>query len=466
MRIVFCSAEVVPFTKTGGLADVAGSLPQALEELGHELIVITPYYKAVKRTDVMPFSPNEVSVAKISKNIKVYLVGNEKHFGRDGIYGDKSGDYADNLERFSYYCHESLRLLKRLEEPVDVIHCHDWHTALIPVLLKNKYQKDPFFKNIKSVFTIHNLAYQGVFPKEQYELLSLDRELFHIDGFEFYDQINVMKAGIIFADRVTTVSPQYALEIQHKEYGCGLDGVLRTRPEGIAGIINGLDYDIWNPGTDPLIEYHYSSADWSNKANNKASLQKAVGLPEKTNVPLFGFVGRLCHQKGLDLLIESIEELMRFDVQLVFVGSGGDRYHRLLEACAAKYPEKIGLFLKFGEEMARRTYAASDFFLMPSVYEPCGLGQMISLCYGTIPLVHRTGGLADTISAYDPLRSFGNGFVFFQYTKEGLVFCFEQAVRAYKNPPQFNALVKRAFESRFTWDNSALEYEKIYREGV
>ncbi|MBP6343076.1 MAG: glycogen synthase GlgA [Candidatus Omnitrophica bacterium] len=466
MRIVFCSAEVVPFTKTGGLADVAGSLPQALEELGHELIVITPYYKAVKRTDVKPFSPNEVSVAKISKNIKVYLVGNEKHFGRDGIYGDKSGDYADNLERFSYYCHESLRLLKRLEEPVDVIHCHDWHTALIPVLLKNKYQKDPFFKNIKSVFTIHNLAYQGVFPKEQYELLSLDRELFHIDGFEFYDQINVMKAGIIFADRVTTVSPQYALEIQHKEYGCGLDGVLRTRPEGIAGIINGLDYDIWNPGTDPLIESHYSSADWSNKANNKASLQKAVGLPEKTNVPLFGFVGRLCHQKGLDLLIESIEELMRFDVQLVFVGSGGDRYHRLLEACAAKYPEKIGLFLKFGEEMARRTYAASDFFLMPSVYEPCGLGQMISLCYGTIPLVHRTGGLADTISAYDPLRSFGNGFVFFQYTKEGLVFCFEQAVRAYKNPPQFNALVKRAFESRFTWDNSALEYEKIYREGV
>ena len=464
MRIVFCSAEVVPFTKTGGLADVTGSLPQALEELGHELIIITPYYKAVKLTDVKPYSRNEVSVSKIGKNIKVYLVGNEKYFGRDGIYGDKNGDYADNLERFSFYCHESLRLLKRLEAPVDVIHCHDWHTALIPVLLKNKYQKDPFFKNIKSLFTIHNLAYQGVFPKEQYDLLDLDPELFHIDGFEFYDQINVMKAGIIFADRVTTVSPQYAIEIQHKEFGCGLDGVLRTRPEGIAGILNGLHYELWNPATDSLVEFHYSASDWSNKARNKVSLQRTIGLPEKPQVPLFGFVGRLCHQKGLDLLIQSIDELMRFDVQLVFVGSGGERYHRLLEACAAKYPQKIGLFLKFGEEMARRTYAASDFFLMPSVYEPCGLGQMISLCYGTIPLVHRTGGLADTISAYDPLRSYGNGFVFFQYTQEGFVLCFEQALRAYRNQPQFQSLIERAFNCRFTWDNSALEYEKIYKE--
>ena len=194
------------------------------------------------------------------------------------------------------------------------------------------------------------------------------------------------------------------------------------------------------------------------------SLQKAIGLPEKPNVPLFGFVGRLCHQKGLDLLIQSIDDLMRFDVQLVFVGSGGERYHKLLEACAAKYPQKIGLSLKFGEEMARRTYAASDFFLMPSVYEPCGLGQMISLCYGTIPIVYRTGGLADTIMAYDPLRSFGNGFVFFQYTQEGFVLCFEQALRAYRNQPQFQELIGRAFDCRFTWDNSALEYEKIYRE--
>jgi|CXWL01.1.fsa_nt_gi starch synthase len=463
MRIVICSSEVVPFTKTGGLADVAGSLPQALEELGHELIIITPFYKAVKFTEVKSYSLNEVAVSKIGKNIKVYLIGHEKYFGRDGIYGDKNGDYADNLERFSFYCHESLRLLKRLEAPVDVIHCHDWHSALIPVLLKNKYQKDAFFKNIKSVFTIHNLAYQGIFPKEQYSLLGLDPELFHIDGFEFYDQIDVMKGGLIFSDRVTTVSPQYAVEIQHKEFGCGLDGVLRSRPEGVAGILNGLDYDLWNPQDDPMVEFPYSSVDWSNKAKNKASLQKAVGLPEKSDVPLFGFVGRLCHQKGLDLLIQSMDELMRSDVQLVFVGSGGERYHKLLEACAAKYPEKIGLYLKFGEEMARRTYAGSDFFLMPSVYEPCGLGQMISLAYGTIPIVHRTGGLADTIFAYDPVRSVGNGFVFFKYSQEGFALCFGQAIRAYRDQAQFQALIRRAFACRFTWDNSALEYEKIYK---
>ncbi|MBL8012585.1 MAG: glycogen synthase GlgA [Candidatus Omnitrophica bacterium] len=464
MRIVFCSSEVVPFTKTGGLADVAGSLPQALEKLGHELIIITPYYKTAKFSEVKKYSLNEVAVSKIGKNIKVYLLGNEKCFGRDGIYGDKNGDYSDNLQRFSFYCYELLKLLKRLESPVDVIHCHDWHTALIPVILKNEYQKDPFFRNIKSVFTIHNLAYQGVFPKEQYVHLGLDPELFHIDGFEFYDQINVMKAGLIFADRVTTVSPQYAMEIQHREFGCGLDGVLRNRPEGVAGILNGLDYDLWNPQTDPLVEFPYSAKDWSNKAKNKASLQKAVGLPQRPDVPLFGFVGRLCHQKGLDILIESLDELMEHNIQLVFVGSGGERYHRLLEACAQKYPEKIGLFLKFGEEMARRTYAGSDFFMMPSVYEPCGLGQMISLCYGTIPIVHRTGGLADTITAYDPFRSTGNGFVFFQYTKEGFVFCFEQAVRAYNDKAQFKALIERAFACRFTWDKSALEYEKIYKE--
>jgi starch synthase len=464
MRIVICSAEVVPFTKTGGLADVAGSLPQALEELGHELIVIKPYYKSVKLPDVKTRSLNEVAVAKIGKNIKVYLIGNEQYFGRDGIYGDKNGDYVDNLERFSFYCHETLRLLKRIGEPVDVIHCHDWHAALIPVLLKNKYQKDPFFKKVKSVFTIHNLAYQGIFPKEQFHLMDVDRDLFHIDGFEFYDQINVMKAGILFADRVTTVSPQYAIEIQHKEYGCGLDGVLRTRPEGIAGILNGLDYEIWDPSTDPLIEHHYSQDDWSNKAQNKASLQKALGLPQRPEVPLFSFVGRLCHQKGLDLVLQVIDQLAEFDVQMVFVGSGGDRYHKLLETAAAKHPTKIGVYLKFGEELARRTYAGSDFFLMPSVYEPCGLGQMISMGYGTIPLVHRTGGLADTITQYDPYRGAGNGFVFWQYNKEGFIRCFEHALKAYRNQPQFQALIKRAFESRFTWDNSALEYEKMYKE--
>lgn len=464
MKIVFCSAEVVPFTKTGGLADVAGSLPQALEELGHELTIIKPFYKSVKFNEVKTFSPNEVALTKIGKNIKVYLIGNEQYFGRDGIYGDKDGDYPDNLERFSFYCHETLRLLKRLNEPIDVIHCHDWHASLIPTLLKNKYQKDPFFKRVKSVLTIHNLAYQGVFPKEQYSHLGLDRELFHIDGFEFYDQINVMKAGIIFADRVTTVSPQYAVEIQHKEYGCSLDGVLRTRPEGVSGILNGLDYDVWNPATDPWVESHYSGSDWTDKAKNKASLQKAVGLPEKPDVPVFGFVGRLCHQKGLDLLIQAIDDLMRFDVQLVLVGSGGERYHRLFEACAEKYPTKIGLSLAFGEKMARRTYAGSDFFLMPSVYEPCGLGQMIALRYGTIPIVHRTGGLADTIIQNDALRSSGNGFVFSQYTTDGLVICFEQALRAYRNQLQFKALVQRAFDCRFTWDNSALEYEKIYKE--
>jgi len=457
MKIVLCASEVVPFAKTGGLADVCGALPPALEKLGHEVIIITPRYKDSKISAPAP-------VVRIGENVKVHFIEHSHYFGREGLYGDQWGDYSDNLERFAFFCHASLRLIKELNFRPDIIHCHDWHTSLVPMLLNTKYQDDPFFKNTKTVLTIHNLAYQGIFPKQQYNKLDVGGHLFHTQGLEFYDQINILKGGIIFADAITTVSPQYAQEMQTQQFGCGLDGVLRNRANDIYGILNGLDYEAWDPKDDPFLEYTYSSADLSGKPKNKAALQAALGLPQKENVPLFGFVARLCHQKGVDLAIEAMGELVATGAQAIFSGLGERRYHRMLEECARRYPGQVGLYLKFEESMAHRVYAGSDFFLMPSVFEPCGLGQMIALRYGSIPLVHRTGGLADTIKLYDPVHQTGNGFVFTDYAKGSFMKAVHEAIRVYKHREQMDVLVAQALRQRFSWDKSAKEYVKVYEK--
>ncbi|MFA5059857.1 MAG: glycogen synthase GlgA [Candidatus Omnitrophota bacterium] len=465
MKILFCSAEVAPFAQTGGLGEVCGALPLALEKRGIDVSIILPRYRCV---DVKRFAierlNKDISTATIGKNIKVYFIENDALYDRDGIYGDKWGDYVDNLDRFSYFCKASLNAAKQLNLRPDVIHCHDWQAALIPVYLKSIYANDAFYKKTKSILTIHNLAYQGIFDKEEFDSLELNEKLFSIEGFEFYDYINLLKGGILFSDLVTTVSQQYAKEIQTDEFGCGLNGVLGSRPFPVTGILNGIDYDAWNPQTDSLIAKRYSAATWEDKYANKSKVQQEFKLKVDRNIPLFGFVGRLSAQKGIDLLYRSIDAIAKFDLQIVFLGVGEEKYYKMLEKMSEKYPRKISSVLKFDETLSHKIYAGADIFLMPSVYEPCGLSQMISLKYGTIPLVFKAGGLAETIIPFDPVSGQGNGFAFERYEKVDLVKTVKLAVDTYRQADVFKRLVRKAFDYDFSWGKSAAEYEKIYKQ--
>ncbi|MFI5206147.1 MAG: glycogen synthase, partial [Candidatus Paceibacterales bacterium] len=343
-----------------------------------------------------------------------------------------------------------------------IVHCHDWHAALIPVFLKFVYKKDPFYKKMKSVMTIHNLAYQGVFSGWDFARLDLDENLFNIDGLEFYGEMNLLKGGIVFCDRLTTVSPGYAKEVQKEELGYGLAGAIRKK--GITGILNGLDYDFWNPQKDPLIAERYFPGELQNKSANKKNLQSRLQLPVREDIPLFGFVGRLSEQKGLDLIAECNEEMMKQDLQVVFLGTGDEKYYRMLRSLARRYRGKAAIHLEHDEPMAHQIYAGSDIFLMPSVYEPCGLSQMISLRYGTIPLVYKTGGLADTISHFNASNGRGNGFVFDEYNAGSFVDAIEIAVKTFQDKKAFHKLVKKAFTCNFSWEESSKEYKKLYQQ--
>lgn len=460
MKIAFCSSEVVPFAKTGGMADVCGSLPLALEKLGQEIIIVLPGYSSIDRkkhgfTKIR----EDISQAIVGKNIHVYLI-EHSYFDRLGLYGDKSGDYPDNLERFNFYCRRTLELFKELKLNIDIVHCHDWQAALIPVYLKHVFNKDPFFSEMRTILSLHNLAYQGVFSAEEYKLLPFDSRIY-LSAFEFYNKTNVLKSGIVLSDVVATVSPQYAREMQTKEFGSGLEGVLLARGESIIGILNGLDYNYWDPRRDRYIASHYSADDPSHKTNNKAVLQAKMNLPQKPAVPLFGFVSRLSHQKGLDLLSKAIAQIMKFDIQITFLGVGEEKYHQMLNLWAKQYPDKIAIQLAFDEEFSHQVYAGSDFFLMPSVYEPCGLSQMISLRYGTIPLVYRVGGLADTVIPYD---QGGNGFVFTDYTVDAFVEAVREAKDVYHYKNTFSQIIREAFKADFSWESSARQYVGLYHQ--
>lgn len=496
MKVAICSSEVVPFAKTGGLADVAGALPIALEDNGLEVIVIMPAYKCVRNKPAGIHKSNEqtiygseanvnrseasanltlrapktiqgepkgqigrikedISFAVIGKNIKVYFVENDAYFNRDGLYGDKKGDYPDNLERFSYYCLKSLELLKEINFPADIIHCNDWQTALIPVYLKAVYQKDKFYKNIRTVLTIHNIGYQGLFPKEKFGMLDLPKSLFSMEKLEYYGNINILKGGIVFSDVINTVSPTYSKEIQTKEFGFGLKGVLAGRKNSLFGILNGIDYSIWDPQTDKIIAKNYSAEDLKGKEVNKETLQEICGFDLNRETPLFGMVARLVEHKGLDLLAPELETFCHMNAQLIILGMGDDKFHNILEKTAKKHPKNLSLHLKFDEVLAHNIYAGSDIFLMPSKYEPCGLGQLISLRYGSVPLVFKTGGLADTVTK-------DRGFVFDRYRKDDLIKTIKEAAKAYADKPLWNNLVVNAMKSDFSWNNSAKEYINLY----
>lgn len=458
MRILLCSSEVVPFAKTGGLADVAGALPLALEELGQEVIVAMPRYKEIQSRqgrDKIQKLKEDISYSIIGKNIKVYFIEKDTFFNRDGLYGDKTGDYKDNLDRFSYYSKRTLELLKEINFKPDIIHCHDWQSSLIPVYLKTLYVKEHFYKNIKTVLTIHNIGYQGLFPKEEFPKLGLDWSLFNMEMLEFYNKINILKGGIVFSDIITTVSPTYSKEIQTKEFGFGLEGILSKRCESLFGILNGLDYSIWNPETDKFIAKNYSDKNIEDKYKNKADLKTICKFPLKKDVPLFGIVSRLAQQKGFDILGQAIEKICKMNLQLVILGTGDLKYHILLESIVKKYPKVISLHLRFDDPLAHKIYAGSDIFLMPSRYEPCGLGQMISLRYGTIPLVFKTGGLADTVTQ-------DNGFIFDNYSKEDLVKTIERAIKTFENKNKWITLMLKGMQYNFSWQESAKTYIKLY----
>lgn len=469
MRIVMCASEVVPFAKTGGLADVTGALPLALEEIDQDVVMVMPHYKAIQNSKFSRQKSRDpdnmsgkiqnlkehISYSTIGKDIKVYFIKNEKYFNRDGLYADKGTDYSDNLERFSYYCKRTLDLLKEINFKPDIIHLHDWQTALIAVYLKTLYANDAFFKFTKTVLTIHNLGYQGLFSKEEFPKLGLDWNLFNIEGLEFYGKINILKGGLIFCDIINTVSPTYSKEIQTKEFGFGLEGVLSKRKGSVFGILNGLDYSVWNPSTDKFIAKNYTLETLEDKSKNKEDLQKLCNLTQRPDIPLFGIVSRLAEQKGFDILAKAMEEICKMNLQLVILGTGDLKYHLLLEEMAKRYPRVISVHLKFDDPLAHKIYAGSDIFLMPSRYEPCGLGQMISLRYGTIPLVFKTGGLADTVSNE-------NGFIFEHYSKEDLIKTIEKAIKTYKDKEEWLKLKTRAMRCNFSWEAEAKKYLELY----
>jgi len=462
MNVLFCSSEVVPFAKTGGLADVAGTLPPELAKLGVNMKVVLPYYKVI---DLKKFKIKKInkdtSVAVIGNNVEVYFIENKRYFDRANLYQYNGIDYRDNLERFTYYCQQSLKLLKQIKFKPDIIHCNDWQTALIPIYLKTIYKKDPFFKKIKTVFTIHNLGYQGLFSKDDLPVTGLSEDVFSMEGLEFYGRINLLKGGLLFADKITTVSSTYASEIQTNQFGCGLEGVLQKRKSDLSGILNGINRYEWDPQKNKILTRNYSSDAIEGKYYNKISLQKKCKLKVSRDIPLLGIITRLADQKGLDILAGVIDKIVQMPIQFILLGTGDPKYHKLFENIKNKY-KNTSIHLAFDAKLAYKIYAGSDIFLMPSYYEPCGLGQLISLNFGTIPLVRKTGGLADTVIDYDPFTKQGNGFVFDNYQAGALLEAIKRALCVYNDTENWKKLIAKAMECNYSWEASAKEYNKLY----
>ncbi len=453
LNVLFCASEVAPFEKTGGLADVTGSLPLALAKHGVQLRLMMPKYRGIGMLE-----------KKIAENIHIHFIEHEEYFNRAGLYGNDRGDYPDNLQRFSFFCHESLHLTKTLGFQPDIVHAHDWQTALLPVLLKTRFANDAFYARAKSVLTVHNIAYQGIFPHKQFGNLGLDPSLFSVDGFEFYGKINLLKAGLLYADFLTTVSPTYADEIKTKEFGFGLDGVIRKREKFFRGILNGLDLELWNPAKDTRIAKTYSATNLEGKKICKETLQKSCGFEVNPEIPLFGMVTRLAEQKGLELVSEILNDLIAKGAQFVILGDGDAVYRTVFRNIAARHPKNAAAFIGFDTVRAHEIYAGSDFFLMPSSFEPCGLGQMISMRYGTLPVVRRVGGLADTVIDADLHPEKGNGFVFVEQKPEKLFGAVKHALKAFKDKPRLTALRKMAMKADFSWEKNAEKYAQLYRD--
>ncbi len=476
-KVLLVASEAVPFAKTGGLADVAGSLPEALMKSGCEVAIVLPKYKSISpekfrlKLEVkglnVPMGMGDMTADILSTQLgstagTAYFIQNDRYFDRDGFYGSAEGDYHDNAERFAFFSKAIFEMLKALRWYPDILHLNDWQTGLAAVYLKTLYKSDPHFAALRSLFTIHNMAYQGLFPKYILPMTGIGWEEFQHEKLEFYDQINYLKAGLVYADALSTVSESYAQEIQTDEFGHGLQGVLGSRVSSLYGILNGINYDEWNPATDKEIPAQYTLKNHEKKAASKKKLVEELDLPFKPEVPIVGLVSRLVDQKGLDLIGEIAENFLAMDVQFVVLGTGDTRYHTLFEGLRHQFPSKFSVTLKFDSRLAKLIYAGSDLFLMPSRFEPCGLGQMIAMKYGTIPIVRKTGGLADTVENLSPDGRKGTGFAFEQYRGNELLFAIRRAVEAFHQPKLWKELVQRAMKQDFSWDVSAGKYMELY----
>jgi len=481
LRVLFATPEAVPFAKTGGLADVAGALPKYLQPLGCDLKVVMPYYRMVKKTGA-PIrhlgEEMEVTVGgetiqvdlyqgQLDKEIPVYFIGREEFYDREYLYSTPKGDYFDNAERFIFFSKAALLLCRYLGFSPDVIHHHEWQTGLIPGYLKSIYREDPLFSHTGVVFTIHNIAYQGLFRKEKFWLSGLPQEMYNPEGIEFWERINLMKAGIVYADVINTVSQRYSEEIQTPEFGYGLEGILSKRKEDLYGIINGVDYTEWDPSRDAHLVARYDPGDLSGKRACKKDLLKEFHLPSSLEkVPLLGMISRLADQKGFDLLAEILEELFTLDLGFILLGTGEQKYHDLFQQVARKYPQKAGIRIAYDDRLAHKIEAGADFFLMPSKYEPCGLNQIYSLKYGTIPVVRATGGLDDTIVNYNPVTGTGNGFKFSRYDAKEFLNQIKVAISYFSQPKHWKQLLQNAMTADFSWQRSAEAYLQLYRKAL
>lgn len=477
MKILYVSSEIAPFSRTGGLGDVAGSLPVALSELGAEVIVATPKYQDVNQeafrlTDTGIDFQVEISdrseaghawLGRLGDSIPVYLITHDHYFNREGYYGNEHGDYVDNAERFIFFSRAVLELMIKLGEKPDIIHCNDWQTAMIPLYLKTKYNGCPNFSEVGTVMTVHNLNYQGIFEAHDMHVTNLGWSYFVPEHIEYYRKINFLKGGLIFADEVNTVSVKYAEETQTEEYGCGLDGVLRKRKRAISGILNGVNYLEWNPATDRFIKAKYSPNEFYGKRSCKFDLQQEFGLEKRLDVTTIGVLSPLFEHKGFDLLADAFDEIMELDVQFVLIGSGEKRFEEFFTKAQEKYQDRVGIRLGPNEVITHKILAGSDILLIPSKFEPDGVQQIYALKYGTIPLVHASGGLDDAVKNFSRKSRTGNGFKFQRYTAGELLRKIKEAVALFRSDSEaWSILIQNGMSKDFSWKVAAEKYFEMY----
>ncbi len=480
MKIVHVASELFPYMKTGGLADAAGALSAAMADRGHQVAAFMPGYRAaLEHKDAIgaertlrlkvemgdDFLSADVRVFSPRPNLKIHLICREEFFDRRAPYGNGERDYEDNADRFIFFCKAVVETLRLGDFGADIVHCHDWQAALLPVLLREAERRHHVTLALKTVFTIHNIAYQGMFPAKVFGRTNLPDELNQMDGLEYYSQINLLKGGILFADRVTTVSPRYAKEIQTSEFGCGLDGVAQTRADDIVGLLNGVDSAIWSPATDVLLPALYSAQNLVGKQVCRAELLKRCGFAAGFTGPIFGVVARLTAQKGIDFIVANRDFFLIHDVRLVVLGSGDKRLEDEIRAIVREAPAKVFISAKLDEAMSHLIEAGSDFFIMPSVFEPCGLNQMYSQVYGTVPVVSRVGGLADTVIDADSDTEHGTGLMC-DPNAASLLDALQRALVLYAEPSRYAKVQRRGMVRDFSWKVAAGAYERLYQESM
>jgi starch synthase len=479
MKVLIASPEIFPFVKTGGLADVTGALPKALKKLGVDVRVILPKHKGIEEQK-FPMNYKNLKIScQVSQSmvdgevveseydgVTAYLVEKDEYYFRDYLYSTPDGDYLDNAERFIFFAKSILEAIKVTGFVPDVLHCNDWETALAPVFLRTEHRDADELKGIATLFTIHNLGYQGIFWHHDMHLLNIGWEYFTPDYLEFFGNINFLKGGIIFSDLINTVSKRYSEEIQTPEFGYGLDGILRKRRKDLYGIINGVDYEGWDPATDRLLPANYSAADVSRKGTCKAALQEALGLPAGEKIPLVATISRLADQKGFDLIAAGLEEVVALGVQYVILGTGERKYHEFFSELARTFPKSFSVTIAYDNKLAHLIEAGADMFLMPSRYEPCGLNQLYSMKYGTIPVVRGVGGLEDTIVDYTLTPDEGTGFKFYDYSKTAMLDALERGLKVYQSQGEWRALMGRCMAADFSWERSAQEYLELYKKAI